>query len=31
LVPLTSFSNQGLGALLPAKREVGVRVSAKFD
>jgi iron complex outermembrane receptor protein len=31
LVPLTSFANQGLGVLLPSKRELGIQASMKFD
>ncbi len=31
LVPLTSFTTQGIGALLPSKREFGLRASFSFD
>ncbi len=31
LVPLTSFSTQGLGVTLPSKREFGIRASFSFD
>lgn len=31
LTPLTNFNTQGLGAVLPGKREFGVRASFSFD